>query len=80
MTGNQNFNVELPADCTSETNCNYICTSFVDAFGAKDEAKDLSSAKGSTLATKSITSSSTTGRRLADSVTVTYSNTGGYNA
>lgn len=65
MTGTQNFDVELPSDCTSESTCDYICNNFVDAFGAKDEAKDLSQAKGTgTLSTKSVTNSTTAARRL----------------
>lgn len=33
--------VEIPADCTSDTSCEYICNSFVKPYGVPDDALNM---------------------------------------
>lgn len=72
ITGDVNFNVALPADCTSETNCDYICNNFVDAFGAKDEASNLKSIEKTDLKKVTLTEKTKEGRKLAGTVSISY--------
>ena len=59
--------IKLPADCKSETDCNYICTKFVDAKGATNEAETQSGL------------SDTSTRLLQETVTLEFTE-GGYQA
>ena len=37
--GEAPVHIKMPDGCTSATDCDYICTKFVDARGATDEAE-----------------------------------------
>ncbi len=67
VQGDVNMVVTMPDGCTSETNCEYICTKMVDYRGAKDEAADLTT----------LEDPEGDGRRLAaDTITTTYTASG----
>ena len=65
VQGEANMLVKKPADCTSDTNCKFICEKFVGVDGAKEEAVDLTTA----------TDTNALGRRLA-SGSLVYGSTG----